>query len=108
MSRSVTIVRCRVGEEPRLEEASDELEALQALVGGFLEAVPVLRSVFLYLNENGALEDLPRNRRGTDLGVVTVDGWLRGDFFFTAHTGAGGLRSLRQNEIDEILELLEP
>jgi hypothetical protein len=50
------------------------LEALQALVGGWIELIFVTHGVYAYVNEEGKLLDLPANHQATYLaGLEGVD-----------------------------------
>ena len=52
------------------------LEDLQALVGGNIETVPLLKDELLFANEEGRIYDLPENRVGhyTYYGTVFLVG----------------------------------
>ncbi len=62
-------------EEPIREVTleGDHLRELQALVSGFIEALPIHSSIDPtgrstgYVNDSGKLEQLPHNSRGTDM-----------------------------------------
>jgi len=68
------VVIARVGQEPKAIEIENTLEAMQALVGGYIEVVPwtIPEPFVIICNEEGALTGLP-------------EGWLglRGDIFVT-------------------------
>ena len=71
------VLVCRVGQEPVLADVDpDNLTALQALVGGYLEAVPLTDTYVLVCNEEGRLRGLSPN-------VVTARGVIVGDVFVT-------------------------
>lgn len=52
-----------VGQPPRLGDMETTLEALQAYVGGYIEAVTVTPDAALICNEEGRLLNLPYNRK---------------------------------------------
>lgn len=71
-----------------VREIPDTLEAMQALVGGDIEAVTSLRyASAIICNENGKLLDLPHNRPLLDeSGLLPLD-ILHGTFFITGMSG---------------------
>lgn len=84
---------------PEVIEVENELEALQSLVGGYIETVtmPIKPYHIIVCNEEGKLQRLPLNRQvGGDIIV--------GTFFITKSQGSEFV-SLEQEEIDELLEL---
>lgn len=50
-----------VGKPPRIEEIENTLQALQKLVGGYIETVTLHNDVVLICNEEGKLQGLPQN-----------------------------------------------
>lgn len=70
-----------VGQPPRVGEMETTLEALQAYVGGYIEAVTVATDAALICNEEGRLLNLPYNRKifGEDIyGPALIMG-VKGD-----------------------------
>lgn len=62
------------GEPPRMETIDNTLEALQALVGGWLEAIPTPDpATAVYVNEEGRLDGLEPNVGGL-VGPILVTG----------------------------------
>ena len=51
----------RVGEQAKVEEIKNELETMQELVGGYIEAVSAGQGICLVCNEEGKLNGLPPN-----------------------------------------------
>jgi len=43
------------------ERKKFELDELQAIVGGYIELMPVINNMFLVVNEEGLIMELPRN-----------------------------------------------
>lgn len=75
------VVIVEPGKQPRLEDVKLELEALQAIVGGHIEAVhPFEDPVVLVCNEEGRLLDLEPNRTAGDFGMIY------GPFFLCGHS----------------------
>lgn len=78
--------------EAEVREINPDLESLQAIVGGYLEAVQ-LSSCHLYCDEEGKLKAKPINRKATVLARTL--GWPRsrdvlvGDVVFLADDGSG-------------------
>jgi hypothetical protein len=77
MSR-IVVLHFAVGEEPEVAIVNDDLETWQALVGGYLEQLPLTTRLRLIYNEDGRALGLPRNRVTPRWGVI------RGPFFLTA------------------------
>lgn len=64
-------------------EVENELEALQALVGGYIEAITLSRNLVLLCDEEGRIKGLPYNTRilGEELvGPLVVCGTDEGEF----------------------------
>lgn len=71
----------------RVQEVADELDALQAIVGGNIESVSVFNdSVTLICNENGIDLGLPANRPLVDQNGLPYD-FILGTFFITGVEG---------------------
>jgi hypothetical protein len=124
---TVRVLVCRVGHEPRLEDAATDLASLQALVGGYLECVGLGDGVDLWCNESGRIDGLPFNREvpgrspwvpeeDWDL-IIRVDDDLappgamgvhlvHGDFFLATASEDGELASLGDVEAAHYLEVL--
>ena len=49
------------GRSPELKEVDNTLEALQKIVGGFIETVSIADNAVIICNEEGRLKDLPYN-----------------------------------------------
>ena len=49
-------------QRPQEKEIDNSLEAMQQIVGGYIQSIPLDNSVALVCNEEGKLEDLPPNR----------------------------------------------
>ena len=71
----IQVVLCEPGKKARVTTIMNRLEALQQMVGGFIEAVyPYEDPVAIVCNEEGKLEGLPLNRalRGEDGNVYDI------------------------------------
>lgn len=66
------------------------LQELQAIVGGYIEALR-LGALWLFLNEEGKLHSLPLNERATALmrGRIADDDWIVGDVILCTPQEAG-------------------
>lgn len=65
MARKEKTLRCvvyRCGEEPTIEEIPNELHALQELVGGYLERIPLYDNMVILCDDDGKMKRLPLNR----------------------------------------------
>lgn len=52
----------RVGEKSVIEQIGSSLEAMQKIVGGYIQALPLGSGLVLICNEEGRLKGLPVNR----------------------------------------------
>jgi Domain of unknown function (DUF3846) len=78
----IRVLVYRIGKPPALEEIDDDLEALQAVVGGHIECCYFTAHLVLVCNEEGLLENLRANRYVLGFGVIV------GDFFVAAVEGS--------------------
>lgn len=74
------IYLCKQGERAEFTEAENELEALQNIVGGYIEVIPLTSDLVLICNEEGKLKGLKPNR------WITGD-VIHGDFFICGTSG---------------------
>ena len=82
------VILCKPGETAEVVEIEDELESMQALVGGLIEPYdpfysetdPRYENVILVCNEEGKLMQLPLNRAIVDEDGRVMD-VIRGPFF---------------------------
>lgn len=61
--RKIRVLVCRVGEQPSVEDIEPTLKVMQALVGGYVQVVPLDEGLDLWCNEDGRALGLPFNRR---------------------------------------------
>lgn len=98
----ITVVACRVGEQPEVVELENSLAAFQKFVGGYVEWVQFRRpdDCGIFCNEEGLIRRLPLNRKVPNAGPV------HGDFLATAMDEEGNNRSLTPEEIAYIVPQL--
>jgi hypothetical protein len=74
------VVVCRAGKKAAVEDIGTSLEAMQKVVGGYIERIPLTKGIVLICNEEGRIHDLPANRlvrlNGKPVGLM-----MYGDFF---------------------------
>ena len=56
------VVVCEVGKDSEVREIGTAIQAWQAVVGGYVQEVPLGGSFYLYCNEDGISLGLPFNR----------------------------------------------
>ena len=61
MKETINAVIKLPGKYPQLRTIPNTLEALQGLVGGYIEKLPVASDLVAIVNEEGRLQDLPYN-----------------------------------------------
>ena len=84
--------KCRPEKRRRPLPSPNIMEAMQQMVGGYIEVIP-LEDVCLVCNEEGKLMGLPGSRRlGDDI--------IAGTFFLAGNTPDGGFCSLTPEQID--------
>ena len=88
----IKVVVQHPGEISRIVSVPDTLEALQKLVGGYIEVVSIGRGLLLVLNEEGRLRGMKENVRCVQYGTIV------GTVFVTAADG-DEFRSLTTEEI---------
>ena len=88
------------GRRPRLQSIPHTLQAMQALVGGPIQAVyPFEEPVALICNEEGKLEGLPPNRGLLDEAGTLYDVVCGTFFLCAAPPDEGTFRSLTEEQI---------
>lgn len=84
MEKKIKIVYIEVDKEPEIIEIENKLEAMQNLVGGYIEMVYLetgTRPAILICNEEGIIMGLEPNR------VVPGVGTIHGPFFICSEKG---------------------
>jgi len=97
------------GEKPVVQEIDKGLEAMQAVVGGYIECVGLAPGIDLYCNEEGKLIGLPLNLRKKN--PMAIAGGLPGDiiagtFFVTRTNDEGESESLTDADIKKYTKLI--
>lgn len=93
--RTITVIVCRVGEGPVVEDMANTLQAMQGLVGGYVEEINVLPGgLVMFANEDGLPRRLPYNRSVCGVQIV-------GDFFVCRSAGSE-LASIVDGDLDVV------
>ena len=94
----IAVLIVEPGLEPRVTEIGNDLRSMQAVVGGYIEAVPLGGDAVLICNEEGKLDGLPFNRRfGNDI--------LVGTFFIASSDDLGEFVSLPNSDIEKYTKM---
>lgn len=92
MEDTIRILKVEPGKHPEETTMKNSLEAMQDMVGGYIEMVSLDQRTCLVCNEEGKLEGLEGNRRlGSDI--------IAGTFFLAAQDGEGNLCSLDEKQV---------
>ena len=79
------VLLCNQGEQARFVEVCNELTELQAIVEGYIEAVPFFKNTVLICNEEGRIrDDLKPNRFVTLRGEIDL---INGNFLVCGTNG---------------------
>lgn len=97
----VKIIVKKVGEKPVVKELDKdkmELEDMQSIVGGFIEAVYVGGGIDMWLNDSGKIDGLPINIAlgSEDREILDT---IHGDIFFASTTPEGDTVGLSDSQI---------
>jgi len=95
----VRVVFFAVGKEPEVKEIQGNLESMQALVGGWIQMVPIGPGLDLVCDEEGKFNGAAPNRYVPELRDV-----IAGPFFVSAHDGNGETRDLDDSEVKWCME----
>lgn len=88
------------------EDPSEELQAIQGIVGGWIEIVPYGGECTVFCNEEGKIQGLPKNRRGNHIFGVEND-YLVGNLVVLGPSDStGDTTGLEPEEVETILEAL--
>jgi Domain of unknown function (DUF3846) len=94
--KTIKVMTKKVGQKPNIETTSYELENLQKLVGGNLEAVTLPYRITMWIDEEGILKEKPVNL------ITYVEGkevhQIVGDVFFAGYTPEGDTISLTDEQ----------
>lgn len=87
-SKKIKVVLQNPGEISRIVTVSNTLEALQDMIGGYIEMHSLSNGLVLVMDEEGRLKGLPENVRCVQYGTIV------GTVFITAADDEGELISL--------------
>ena len=102
MTDTITIIACRLGADPVVEELPKGLQHMQGLVGGFVECVALSSEIDLWCNEEFLLNDSAPNRlvaRANGSGLS-----IHGDFFLASHDDEGNTIGLTESQQSKWLD----
>lgn len=100
-NKELKIVLKKVGEEPKIMNIENTLEAKQKLVDGWIEVISVTEDILLVCNEEGKLDNLPPN-------LLFDYDYIAGDCFFIGDDYENGdFKSLTDEQIEEVKEICE-
>ena len=88
--------------QPEIQQMEPGLASMQALVGGYVQTVPLSPGVDLWINEEGLLKGLPANRLITD--DEGCEWPIVGDCFVAASSEEGETVSLTDEQAAEWLQ----
>jgi len=97
-NNNITVLVVEPGCDPVVREIKNELKAMQAIVGGWLESVPVSQRVVLYCNEEGWLIGLKPT-------ISFCGRIIAGPCFLGRHDKEGEMVPLMESDVDEFFEL---
>jgi hypothetical protein len=98
----VAVLVCRVGELPVVEAMTNDLSAMQALVGGYVETVALDDGVDVWCNDMAIGDGLPCNRWIPSQPPQEI----YGDFFVCRSTDDGEVASLTAADIVKYTAIL--
>lgn len=87
-SGTIRVIVKEPTKEPEVREVRNSLPALQAIVGGYIEAINLDGTLLLLCNEEGALSPLPPNI------LLAAYGTIRGNVIVTKANREGDFVSL--------------
>lgn len=94
MNKKIKCLLVKPNEEPEVVEVENTLKALQGIVNGYIQAVPLSKTSDLICNEEGKLLGLEPNRPvGDDL--------IMGNFIIVGNDGSGEFVSLSEENIEK-------
>lgn len=94
MEDQIRVLKVEPGKEPEQTMMENTLEAMQSMVGGYIEMVSLDERTLLVCNEEGKLMGLEGNRRlGSDI--------IAGTFFVVGDDGCGNLCSLDAHQLNQ-------
>lgn len=104
-NNTISVLLVKPGEQPKMVEIEDTLEAMQGVVGGYIEEyMPFDDEVAIICNEEGKISGLPYNRAiyGEEDGKKVIQDIIAGPFFVAyAPAEAENFMSLPKNLADK-------
>jgi hypothetical protein len=91
----IKVIKYPVGSDPLVVEIDDDLDAMQAQVGGMIQIVEV-DGMDLVCNEEGLVLNLPFNR-------VVGGHYIHGDFFLARHDDEGNTTTVTKDDIKRLV-----
>ena len=88
-----------VGQEPCYKEIENSLEAMQELVGGYIEMIELENRNYLVCNEEGKIRNLPYNKYVTDEGTdgkTYIIGDIYGNYFIVGVNNDGECEDIHE------------
>lgn len=101
--KTIKILLVKPQTQPEIKEINNDLETLQKLVDGYIEAVQLTSSHTLICNEDGKLIGLPFNREVIIQNRIAHQ--IVGDFIVTKHNSEGDFISLTDNEVNNFTRI---
>lgn len=97
MQKKIKVIKIAVNSDPIVVEIAPTLDAMQAIVGGYIEIVPIGNSgLDLCCNEEGKLEGLPLN-----VAIFGGQDVVAGDCFLLRHDDEGEAASVTAADIKQ-------
>ena len=95
----ITVVVKEPNKTPEVKEIEDTLEAMQEVVGGYIELVALPNKLDFYVNEEGLIQGLPFNTHIRGNPVV-------GTIFAASRNSSGDTIGLNKSQIDKVMTLI--
>jgi hypothetical protein len=96
----IKILVVPVGKKPVVREIATGLAAMQTIVGGYIQMVPIAKGIDLVCDEEGLMKGYPFNRAEN----LVNGGCIVGNFFITRTNASGGAQSLSPKDIKTYME----
>jgi Domain of unknown function (DUF3846) len=101
MSNELRVIVKNPEQEPEVRTIKNEIESLQEIVGGYIQAVPVVHGVLMLVNEEGLPENLSHN-------FVSPFGPIKGSALFVGTIGEDfvGLTEFQERQVIKYINVL--
>lgn len=102
------ILKIPVNGAPYADDIENTLEAMQNIVGGYIEAVPISDKHRLIVNEEGKLGAYMFNVNATKLyrRATGIDDIIFGDAFVTCYDGGEDFTDVTDESIEKLKEII--